>query len=76
MAEVTLFDEKRVLPTYAFLNGEFGINGYYVGVPAVLGAKGVERIIEFALDAEEKAALDNSVTAVKGLVEDMTRLGF
>ena len=76
MTEAILYDEKRILPTCAFLNGEFGIKGYYVGVPAVLGANGVERIIEFKLDAEEQAALDNSVKAVKGLVEDMTRLGF
>lgn len=76
MAEAILFDEKRILPTCAYLNGEFGINGYYVGVPAILGANGIERIIEFSLDAEEKAALDNSVNAVKELVEAMTRLGF
>lgn len=76
MAEAILYDEKRILPTCAFLNGEFGITGYYVGVPAVLGANGVERVIEFALDADEKAALDNSVNAVKGLVADMERLGF
>ena len=76
MAEAILFDENRILPTCAFLNGEYGIKGYYVGVPAVLGSNGVERVIEFALDAEEKTALDNSVNAVKGLVEDMERLGF
>lgn len=76
MSEAILYDEKRILPTCAFLNGEFGVKGYYVGVPAVLGANGAERIIEFKLDAEEQAALDNSVKAVKGLVEDMTRLGF
>ena len=76
MTEAILYDEKRILPTCAFLNGEFGIKGYYVGVPAILGANGVERVIEFKLDAEEQAALDNSVKAVKGLVEDMARLGF
>lgn len=76
MTEAILYDEKRVLPTCAFLNGEFGVQGYYVGVPAVLGANGVERIIQFKLDAEEQAALDNSVKAVKELVEAMTRLGF
>ncbi len=76
MTEAILYDEKRILPTCAFLNGEFGVKGYYVGVPAVLGANGIERIIEFSLDAEEKAALDNSVNAVKELVEAMTRLGF
>ena len=76
MTEAILFDEKRILPTCAYLNGEFGIKGYYVGVPAVLGSNGVERVIEFALDGEEKAALDNSVKAVQGLVADMDRLGF
>ncbi len=76
MSEAILYDEKRILPTCAFLNGEFGIKGYYVGVPAVLGANGAERIIEFKLDAEEQSALDNSVKAVKELVEAMTRLGF
>ncbi|NJD21426.1 MAG: malate dehydrogenase [Melioribacter sp.] len=76
MSEAILYDEKRILPTCAFLNGEFGVKGYYVGVPAVLGANGAERIIEFKLDTEEQTALDNSVKAVKGLVEDMTRLGF
>ncbi|TWJ26407.1 malate dehydrogenase [Geobacter argillaceus] len=69
MAESILKDQKRVLPTCAFLQGEFGVNGYYVGVPCVLGEKGIERIIEFALDAEEQAMMDKSVAAVKGLVD-------
>jgi malate dehydrogenase len=76
MAESILFDEKRVLPVCAFLNGEFGVIGYYVGVPAVLGSAGVEKVLEFELDSEEKALLDNSVKAVKDLVVDMERLGF
>ncbi len=75
MAKSIIFDEKRVLPVCAFLNGEFGVNGYYVGVPAVLGSNGVEKIIEFELDSEERALLDNSVNAVKTLVVDMERLG-
>ncbi|MBI1937322.1 MAG: malate dehydrogenase [Ignavibacteriales bacterium] len=75
MAEAVLRDEKRVLPTCAYLNGEFGINGYYVGVPAVLGANGIERIVELNLDKDEKAMLDNSVDAVKSLIADMERLG-
>jgi malate dehydrogenase len=75
MAEAILFDEKRVLPVCAYLNGEFGASGYYAGVPAVLGANGVEKVIEFSLDGEEKAAFDNSVNAVKSLVADMERLG-
>jgi malate dehydrogenase len=76
MAEAVIYDEKRVLPACAYLNGEFGIKGYYVGVPAVLGSNGVEKVVDFTLDAEEKTALDKSVTSVKGLVEDMKRLGF
>ncbi|MCF8412246.1 MAG: malate dehydrogenase [Melioribacteraceae bacterium] len=76
MAKSILRDEKRVLPTCAYLNGEFNVDGYYVGVPAVLGENGVERIIELSLNAEEQSQLDNSITAVKGLVVDMDRLGF
>jgi malate dehydrogenase len=68
MAESILKDQKRVLPTCCFLQGEFGVNGYYVGVPAVLGEKGVEQILEFKLDAEEQAMMDKSVAAVKELV--------
>jgi malate dehydrogenase len=71
MAESILKDQKRVLPTCCFLQGEFGVSGYYVGVPAVLGEKGVEQIIEFQLDAEEQAMMDKSVAAVKGLVDSM-----
>lgn len=71
MAESILKDQKRVLPTCCFLQGEFGVKGYYVGVPAVLGEKGVEQIIEFALDAEEQEMMDKSVAAVKGLVDSM-----
>ncbi len=76
MAEAIIYDEKRVLPTCAFLNGEFGINGYYVGVPAVLGSGGAEKIVELTLNDEEKSLMDNSVKAVKELVADMERLGF
>jgi malate dehydrogenase len=76
MAESILRDEKRVLPACAFLNGEFGVNGYYVGVPAVLGAGGVEKVIDFDLNEEEQAAFDKSVNAVKNLVASMEKLGF
>ncbi|MGD8306115.1 MAG: malate dehydrogenase [Ignavibacteria bacterium] len=76
MAEAIIFDEKRILPACAFLQGEFGVEGYYVGVPAVLGASGIEKVVEFSLDKEEQAALDHSVNAVKTLVGDMERLGF
>jgi malate dehydrogenase len=76
MAEAIIYDEKRLLPVCAYLQGEFGVDGYYVGVPAVLGASGVEKVVEFALDEEEQAALDHSISAVKILVGDMERLGF
>ncbi|BEH10549.1 MULTISPECIES: malate dehydrogenase [Geobacter] len=71
MAESILKDQKRVLPTCAYLQGEFGVNGYYVGVPCVLGEKGIEKIIEFSLDAEEQAMMDKSVAAVKNLVDSL-----
>lgn len=71
MAESILKDQKRVLPTCAYLNGEFGVKGYYVGVPCVLGEKGIERILEFKLDAEEQEMMNKSVAAVKGLVDSM-----
>ncbi|RME35899.1 MAG: malate dehydrogenase [Deltaproteobacteria bacterium] len=71
MAESILKDQKRVLPTCAYLQGEFGVNGYYVGVPCVLGANGVEKVIEFSLDEEEQAMFDNSVNAVKNLVDSL-----
>ena len=68
MAESFLKDQKRVLPTCVYLNGEFGVKGYYVGVPVVIGAKGAERILEFKLDAAEQEMMDKSVAAVKDLV--------
>jgi malate dehydrogenase len=71
MAESILKDQKRVLPSCVYLNGEFGVKGYFVGVPCVLGAKGIEKILQFKLDAEEQAMMDKSVAAVKGLVDSM-----
>ena len=71
MAEAILKDQKRVLPVCALLKGEFGVDNFYVGVPCVLGAGGVEKIIEFKLDATEQAMFDNSVAAVKELVGSM-----
>lgn len=65
MAEAVLTDSKRVLPCAAFLEGEFGISGCFLGVPVVLGAEGVERIIEFSLTDEEKTALAESETVVR-----------
>jgi malate dehydrogenase len=68
MVESFLKDQKRVLPTCVYLNGEFGVKGLYVGVPVVIGAGGAEKILEFKLDAEEQALMDKSVKAVKDLV--------
>jgi malate dehydrogenase len=76
MAEAIIKDEKRLLATCAYLDKEYNAGGYYVGVPAVLGANGVERIIEVTLNEEESNAFENSLNAVKGLVADMERLGF
>jgi malate dehydrogenase len=69
MAESYLRDKKRVVPCAAYLNGEFGVKDLYVGVPVVLGAKGVERIVDIELNGAEKATLDKSVDAVRGLVD-------
>ena len=69
MAEAYLKDKKRVLPCAAWLDGEYGVDGLYVGVPAVIGAGGVERIVEIALDADEQAAFAHSVNAVRTLVD-------
>jgi malate dehydrogenase len=69
MAEAYLKDQKRVLPCAAHVANAYGLKGLYVGVPTVIGAGGIERVIEIKLDKDEKAAFDKSVDAVKGLVE-------
>jgi malate dehydrogenase len=69
MAESYLKDKKRVLPCAVHLNGQYGVKNLYVGVPAVIGAKGVERVVELELTKAEKSMLDKSVGAVAGLVE-------
>jgi malate dehydrogenase len=68
MADSYLKDKKRVLPCAAYLRGEYGVKGLYVGVPVVIGAKGVEKIVEVKLDAGEKKEFKASVRAVKKLV--------
>lgn len=68
MAESYLRDKKRVLPCAAYLNGQYGVKGLYVGVPVVIGAKGVEKIVEIKLDRTEKSRFSKSVKAVEGLV--------
>ena len=69
MAESYLKDKKRLLPCAAHLTGQYGQDDIYVGVPVVIGAGGVERVVEIELDAGEKAGFDKSVDAVKGLIE-------
>ena len=74
MVEAIVRDKKRLIPCAAYCDKEYGVGGYYVGVPVVLGAAGVERIIELQLSESERAAFQKSVDAVKGLVATMARL--
>ena len=74
MAESYLKDKKRVLPCAALLNGEYGVKDLYVGVPVVIGAGGIERIVEIEMNAAEKAAFDKSCAAVRELVEAAKKL--
>ena len=69
MAEAYLKDQKRLLPCAAYCNGEFGLKGMYVGVPTIIGSGGIERIADIQLDSNEQVMFDNSVKAVKGLVD-------
>ena len=71
MAEAVLLDKKRILPCCAYLDGEYGIKGLYVGVPVKLGAGGVEQIIEIKLTEEERAALNRSAESVRELIDVM-----
>jgi malate dehydrogenase len=75
MAESYLFNQRRILPCAVHLNGEYGISGMYVGVPAIIGEKGVEKVLELSLEANEKSQFDASVQAVQKLMEDVARLG-
>ena len=74
MAESYLLDRKRVLPCAAFVKGHYGLNGLYVGVPVVIGAKGVERIVEIKLNASEKSSFQRSAKAVRDLIKDCEKL--
>ena len=69
MAESYLKDQKRVLPCAAHLNGEYGQKNIYVGVPVIIGAKGVEKVVEIKLDAKERAMFKKSIKAVEGLLD-------
>jgi malate dehydrogenase len=68
MAEAYLGDQKRILPVAAYVEGKYGLNGLYVGVPAVIGANGIEEIVEIKLNDEEKANLKTSTDAVEELL--------
>jgi malate dehydrogenase len=69
MAESYLKDQRRVLPCAAYLSGQYGVKDTFVGVPVVIGAGGVERVVEIAFDASEKAMFEKSVAAAQGLTE-------
>ncbi len=68
MVEAILKDQRRVLPSIAYLEGEYGYEGIYLGVPTILGANGIEKVIELELTADEKAALDKSAEAVRSVM--------
>jgi malate dehydrogenase len=68
MVDAIVLDEKRVLPCTSYLEGEYGIEGLYMGVPVVLGSKGIERIVELDLDDTEQQALKASADAVREVV--------
>lgn len=74
MVEAIVRDKKRLLPCAAYCDSEYGVGGFYVGVPTILGAGGVEKIIQLDLNEQEQAAFQHSVDAVKGLVQTMTEL--
>jgi malate dehydrogenase len=74
MAESFLKDKKRVLPCAAWLNGEYGVKGLYVGVPVVIGAGGVERVVEIDLNRSERTMFDKSVSAVRGLIDTVRKI--
>jgi malate dehydrogenase len=74
MAQSYLRDKKRVLPVAAYVKNSYGLKDIYVGVPAVIGEKGVERIVELDLTADEKAALMKSADSVKGLIDACKKL--
>ena len=74
MVDAIALDKRRILPCAALLNGEYGVDGLFIGVPVVLGQNGIEQILEITLTNEEQAQLKHSADAVQGLVDDMARL--
>ncbi len=75
MAKSYLFDQKRILPCAAYLEGEYNVNGLFIGVPVVIGKNGVEKILELKLNSNEQAAFDKSIASVKKVIEEMKQLG-
>jgi malate dehydrogenase len=74
MADSYLKDKKRVLPCAANLSGQYGIKDLYVGVPAVIGSGGVERVVEISLNAKEKKMFNESVSSVRSLLKACTKI--
>ena len=74
MAESFLKDKKRVLPCAAYLNGEYGVKGLYVGVPTIIGAGGAERVVEIDLNTAERTMFMKSIESVKGLVDACVKM--
>ena len=74
MVGAVVRDQKRMIPVAAYCDKEYGVGGFYVGVPVILGASGVEKIVQLELTSDEKAAFQKSVDAVKSLVETMAKL--
>ncbi len=75
MAEAIIKDKKRILPCAAFCQNEYGVGGYFVGVPCVLGAGGMEKVIEVELDADERKLMDESISHVKNLIKTVRETG-
>jgi malate dehydrogenase len=76
MAEAILKNKKKVLPCAVMLDGEYGYKDLYIGVPVKLGTGGVQEVVEISLTDDEKAALDKSADAVRGLVDTLAELGY
>ena len=76
MAESILKDKKKILPCAAYLEGEYGFNDLFIGVPVKLGANGIEEIIEITLTDAEKAALQNSANAVQDLKDTLKKMDY
>ena len=76
MAESVLRDQKRIFPTAVYCKGEYGYNDLFIGLPAILGGNGIEKILEITLSEDEKQALDHSANAVRETKEAMVKLGY